>query len=534
MDHDFVVDDGDGRVLMLPAGFLTLPENLFAVNTEFYDPTQLPGHNVLSGVYEVNDPPLAFPLVGADHVSGLVGLDLSGKSDQLPVTDCELVQVVAQVGYRPMVLQRVLEDPPSSNITLVNTSTVASIASSSSADLLTAALSSEPHALVKLPIEAASVTCLTPEAGAKQGSSGKVTVSPLKSGIPLGRSGTFSKARRKVIPKKKVVCHSCGKEFNKNFDYRQHLRTHTGEKPFMCIVCGQAFAQKSNVKKHLLTHLVWNPQLNPDDIGTGGHLPQSTLDGKSMDKGFECRFCQVPSMSCYSEYRQHLKTHAEEKVFECILPGCPETTATVEEFLLHVKIHEALKFYRCEQCSAEFFNLYQFSFHNWAHRGDDKEVLIKGIEGISPIRFHKCEICQRKFAHPQELKQHRESVDHLYQCPHCPTKFSQERYLRRHLVVHSETSNFLCELCGKAFKLKHHLASHVLLHSNKAFKCNQCKSSFFRKDQLRRHQKSVHVANSFKCETCGKLFSRPDKLKEHIRFRATRCAPLSESDNENT
>lgn len=56
--------------------------------------------------------------------------------------------------------------------------------------------------------------------------------------------------------KKKLVCQYCNKTFTKNFDLQQHIRAHTGEKPFQCIVCGRAFAQKSNVKKHMNTHKV--------------------------------------------------------------------------------------------------------------------------------------------------------------------------------------------------------------------------------------------------------------------------------------
>lgn len=61
--------------------------------------------------------------------------------------------------------------------------------------------------------------------------------------------------------KKKLRCQYCDKSFSKNFDLQQHIRAHTGEKPFQCIVCGRAFAQKSNVKKHMATHKVNNNAL---------------------------------------------------------------------------------------------------------------------------------------------------------------------------------------------------------------------------------------------------------------------------------
>ncbi len=50
-------------------------------------------------------------------------------------------------------------------------------------------------------------------------------------------------------------CPVCGLLINsKRFNFKQHLKIHTGEKPFVCQVCSRSFRQKAHMVKHLTTH----------------------------------------------------------------------------------------------------------------------------------------------------------------------------------------------------------------------------------------------------------------------------------------
>jgi hypothetical protein len=60
----------------------------------------------------------------------------------------------------------------------------------------------------------------------------------------------------------KYVCDFCPKSFHKKSNYVDHVRIHTGEKPFICRVCQRAFTQKSHLKSHSIIHMAGNDKSN--------------------------------------------------------------------------------------------------------------------------------------------------------------------------------------------------------------------------------------------------------------------------------
>jgi uncharacterized Zn-finger protein len=45
-------------------------------------------------------------------------------------------------------------------------------------------------------------------------------------------------------------CQQCSKFFKQKFKINQHMRVHTGEKPYICSVCGKAFARQDKLSAH--------------------------------------------------------------------------------------------------------------------------------------------------------------------------------------------------------------------------------------------------------------------------------------------
>ena len=96
-------------------------------------------------------------------------------------------------------------------------------------------------------------------------------------------SSSLSCAERRVYG-----CSFCPKSFARLSQLKEHLRSHTGEKPFSCATCGRRFTKHCNLVRHAVVHSGEKPYRCPT-----------------------CAKCFTQSSSLKSHQRTHLLPHRE-------------------------------------------------------------------------------------------------------------------------------------------------------------------------------------------------------------------------------
>lgn len=303
----------------------------------------------------------------------------------------------------------------------------------------------------------------------------------------------------------------CSKTFNRQSRLDEHIRSHTGERPFKCphAFCTKDFLRDSHLKHHLTSahsnvrkyQCTWEGC--DKSFATGTRLRRHIESHEGKEK-YRCRGYE----GCNETFRKHdtlrrhiLKAHENKKPFPCthVNPQSGQTCSsgfdTPEKLKAHKRaIHDSSKF-SCTNCLANVAA--QDALMNL---GKEDEARAYTFDSFSELQAHiadvhppRCQHCSAAFMTNKELVRHLElahgQVDPAKQkakqfpCIHagCTQIFTKIGNRNVHIkTVHEKQKDFVCgeteipvpeeveegqavsaKGCGRSFTSKASLTEHV-------------------------------------------------------------------------
>ncbi|XP_030379712.1 gastrula zinc finger protein xFG20-1 [Scaptodrosophila lebanonensis] len=163
---------------------------------------------------------------------------------------------------------------------------------------------------------------------------------------------------------KQLTCKHCGKTFGQTKDLHDHIRTHTGERPYECELCGARFTQRSNWRTHLQTTHLSEAKFKCTECGKC-YKRQRLLDyhiksAHTKVRDIRCEHCEA-TFSHPHCYKQHLLCHTDQKHFSCDI--CGKRFKRRENLQVHLFVHSNKKPYACNVCDAGFMRKAQLLAH---------------------------------------------------------------------------------------------------------------------------------------------------------------------------
>ena len=348
------------------------------------------------------------------------------------------------------------------------------------------------------------------------------------------------------------ACLSCPKSFQSEAGLGEHLRVHSGERPFECSWCPHTFLEIFSMLFHIKrVHPDENPYVCAMcDKGFKNKLKVKshilTVHDKVSPDAYKCKVCPKTFVH-QRNMERHKLVHEQENV---MCKWCERQVSSKYELQEHMNIHKMVTHFGCGGCGklllrADFLSHRRRCKHKFRsgseYQGNQDRFYVPRINVCSR---YKCHSCPATYMQKDKLNNHQKL--HLRKtiiCELCATPFLSKYDFQQHVRVHRGMAHTICTNCGKMF-IRGDYESHrrkcegVQIKPDPAWphKTDSLLVSRTVGDQDEKSDTRIHTRERpYHCDHCPSRFCRKSALKNHSRIHQTHertwimCVPASRS-----
>ncbi|XP_030013279.1 zinc finger protein 516 isoform X1 [Sphaeramia orbicularis] len=321
--------------------------------------------------------------------------------------------------------------------------------------------------------------------------------------------------REKVSPENEVEveedrvpgafdCSICGRSFPFLSSLSQHMRRHTGARPYKCPYCDHRASQKGNLKVHIRSHKLGtlsSHHANEDEEGGAEEEEMSVSEG--LDGGTS------PTKSSSACNRMINGDGAEESRRKVPVRSMKREKSGTDQ-----------RPFCCRLCGYE------------AQREDQ---LLSHIEKVHITADAEDETAVKEEA-SSELDAVQPQGDGTFPCETCGQVFSQAWFLKSHMKKHAGILDHCCRICGRRFREAWFLKSHMKTHNTKSRSRSKVDSAEHPATINDVAQDPDIVSSSITtiyqmCSKCGNVFHSRESLRAHDKVHTLNYSRKSQNQS---